>query len=309
MPSIMRVFVTGASGFVGTAILDELLGRGDDVYALSHRGTFKAHGDRLHTIRGDLFDHQALDAGIRGCDAIIHLAGIIMERPSRQVTFERIHFQGTQAVVDAAKRNGVVRYVHMSALGTRPDAVSQYHRTKWKAEEYVRASGLDWTIIRPSFIHGPGGFMETEAKWARKQAMPFAAMPYFGSGVLGTGGAGLLQPVYVRDVAQAFVEALDKPKTIRQTYDLAGPDRMTWPQMHRLASEEIVGKRRLTAPLPAWWAKLLATAGLGPLLGFNRDQVIMSQEDNVADTTHFEQDFGWKPCAMRDALKEYAKQI
>jgi NADH dehydrogenase len=197
----------------------------------------------------------------------------------------------------------------MSALGTRPNAVSQYHQTKWKAEEYVRSGGLDWTIIRPSFIHGPGGFMVTEAKWARKQAMPFVAMPYFGRGLLGTGGAGLLQPIYVKDVARAFVDGLDKPQTIRQTYDLAGPDRMTWPQMHRLASEEIVGKRRLTAPLPAWWAKLLASAGLGAWLGFNRDQVIMSQEDNVADTTKFEQDFGWKPRPMRDALREYAASL
>lgn len=305
----MRVFVTGASGFVGTAILDELLGRGHEVYALAHHGALQVRNEKLHTIRGDLFDRTALNSGIRGCDAVIHLVGIIMERPRQGVTFERIHFEGTKAVVDAAKRNGITRYVHMSALGTRPNAVSQYHQTKWRAEEYVRQSELNWTIIRPSFIHGPGGFMKTEAKWARKQAMPFVAMPYFGAGLLGTGGAGLLQPVYVNDVARAFVEAIDKPQTIRKTYDLAGPERMTWPQMHRLAAQEIVGKARLTAPLPAWWAEALAAAGLGPLLGFNRDQVVMSQEDNVADTSHFERDFGYKPRAMREALREYATKL
>ena len=309
MRSTMRVFVTGGSGFVGTAVLNELLAHGHEVYALSHHGALRVGNDRLHTIRGDLFDRSALDSGIRGCDAVIHLVGIIMERRQKGVTFERIHFEGTKAVVDAAKRNGVVRYIHMSALGTRADAVSQYHRTKWKAEEYVRQSVLDWTIIRPSFIHGPGGFMVTEAKWARKQAMPFIAMPYFGRGLMGTGGAGLLQPIYVNDVARAFVEAIDNPQTIRQTYNLAGPDRMTWPQMHQMSSEEIVGKWRLTAPLPAWWAKLLASTGLGPLLGFNRDQVIMSQEDNVADTAQFEHDFGWKPRAMREALREYAASL
>jgi len=114
-----------------------------------------------------------------------------------------------------------------------------------------------------------------------------------------------LQPVYVDDVARAFADALANPQTIRHTYDLAGPDRMTWPQMHQLASEEIVQKRRLVAPLPAWWAKLLASAGLGALLGFSKDQVIMSQEDNVADTTRFEQDFAWKPRPMRETLREY----
>ena len=305
----LRVFVTGASGFVGTALVGELLARGHSVYALTHNRSLPASHERLHLIRGDLFDSGALDAGIRGCDAIIHLVGIIIERRSKRITFERIHDQGTRNVVDAARRNGVVRYVHMSALGTRPNAASRYHQTKWAAEEYVRACPLDWTIIRPSFIHGPGGFMITEARWARKTAPPWLVMPYFGRGLLGLGGAGLLQPVYVDDVARAFVDALQNPRTIRHIYELAGPDRMTWPQMHHLASEKIVGKRRMAAPLPAWWAKLLAAAGLGPLLGFNRDQVIMSQENNVADTTSFERDFGWKPRPMGETLREYASRL
>lgn len=307
-PDALRVFVTGASGFVGSAVVRELLARGHSVYALSHRAGVKPD-DRLHAIRGDMFDPAALDAGIRGCDAVVHLVGIIMERPSKQITFERIHDQGTRNVVDAARRNGVVRYVHMSALGTRPNAASQYHQTKWAAEQYVRASPLEWTIMRPSLIHGPGGFMATEAQWARKHAPPYLVMPYFGRGPLGIGGAGLLQPVYVKDVARAFADALSNPRTIRQTYELAGPDRMTWPQMHHLASEELVGKRRIAAPLPAWWAKVLASAGLGSLLGFSRDQVVMSQEDNVADTTVFERDFGWKPRPMREALREYAGNL
>ena len=304
----LRVFVTGASGFVGGAVVRELLARGHSVYALTHRASLPAEA-RLHAIRGSLFDPAALDAGIRGCDAVIHLVGIIMERRSRGITFERIHEEGTRSVVDAAKRNGVMRYVHMSALGTRPGAVSRYHHTKWAAEEYVRASGLDWTIIRPSLIHGPGGFMEMEAAWARKKAAPFLVMPYFGRGVLGLGGAGLLQPVYVEDVARAFADALENPRTIRQTYELAGPDRMTWPQMHHMVSKKLVGKPRLAAPLPAWWAKLLAWAGLGPLLGFSRDQVIMSQEDNVGDTTLFERDFSWKPRSMEQTLDEYASGL
>lgn len=301
-----RVFVTGGSGFVGSAILRELLGRGYSVNALTHRGALPTTSPKVHEIRGDLFDAAALDRGMAGCTAVIHLVGIILETPARGVTFERIHFEGTRAVVDAAKRNGVARFIHMSALGTRPNAASQYHRTKWKAEEYVCQSGTDWTIFRPALIHGPGGFMRMEAAWARKAAPPFVAMPYFGKGLLGLDGSGLLQPVYVDDVARAFVEAIDRPQSIHKTYDVAGPDRLTWPQFHEAASRELVGKRRLTAPLPAWWAKLLAAAGLGPLLGFNRDQVIMSQEDNVGDPTPFETDFGWKLRSFVHALREYA---
>jgi NADH dehydrogenase len=197
----------------------------------------------------------------------------------------------------------------MSALGTRANAVSTYHRTKWKAEEYVRASGLEWTILRPSLIHGPGGFMKKEAQWARKAAPPFIGMPYFGRGLFGLGGAGLLQPLYVEDVARAFVDSLSNPQTIQKTYDLAGPDRLTWPQLHQAAAEIIVGKRRLNAPLPAWFAKSLASIGLGPLLGFSRDQVIMSQEDNTADMTPFEKDFGWKTLGFKECLRKYAGQL
>ena len=116
----------------------------------------------------------------------------------------------------------------------------------------------------------------------------------------------MLQPIYVNDVARAFADAIDNPKTINKTYDLAGPEQFTWPQFHEVSSEAIVGEKRPNAPFPAWLARVLAAAGLGRALNFNRDQVIMSQEDNVADVTPFRVDFGWKPTPFRTALREYA---
>ena len=116
----------------------------------------------------------------------------------------------------------------MSALGSRPDAVATYHRTKFEAESYVRASGLDWTIFRPSLIHGPRGeFMTMEAGWARGRRAPFLFMPYFGGGLLGRRDGGLVQPVYVRDVARAFADALENPATIGEVYLIGGPDAMS----------------------------------------------------------------------------------
>jgi NADH dehydrogenase len=217
-------------------------------------------------------------------------------------------------VIDAAKRNGVRRFVHMSALGVRPDAVSTYHKTKYRAEEHLRNSGLDWTIIRPSMIHGPGGeFMQMEAMWARKRApfpvmfMPF--MPYFGAGALGFGGAGRLQPVYVGDVARAFVDALANRKTVGEVYLLGGPDTYTWPQLHRAVSQTVVGRRRWVLPIPVWAGKFYSVIGAAPLLGFNKDQVIMSQEDNVADLSKFRHDFGWEPQPFEPTLRDYARQL
>ena len=191
-----RVFVTGASGFVGSAVVEELLSRNFAVSALVNRRPLTTGIGQVQSIKGDLFDDRALDDAMRGCDAVIHLVGIILEKPARGITFERIHYQGTKTVVNAAKRNGVKRFIHMSALGTRPDAASNYHKTKFAAEEYLRASGLEWTIFRPSLIHGPAGeFMRMEARWARRTAPPFLMMPYFGAGMLGLRGAGKLQPV------------------------------------------------------------------------------------------------------------------
>ena len=91
----------------------------------------------------------------RGCDAVINLVGIIREFPSRGITFERLHVQATANMLEATRKAGIRRYLQMSALGTRPDAVSRYHQTKFRAEELVRSSGLDVTILRPSLIYGP----------------------------------------------------------------------------------------------------------------------------------------------------------
>jgi uncharacterized protein YbjT (DUF2867 family) len=306
-----RVLVTGASGFVGSAVVDELITRGHGVNALVNRRELSGHaGGDVRAIKGDLFDAAALDEGMAGTDAVIHLVGIIMERRSKGITFQRIHFEGTKSVVDAARRNGVRRYVHMSALGVRPDAISTYHRTKYAAEQYVRASGLDWTILRPSLIHGPGGeFMQMEANWARGKAPPFLFMPYFGAGVLGRGGAGTLQPVYVKDVARAFVQAIASPKTIGEVYPLGGPDRLTWPELHRISAEAIVGHKRRVLALPVWKAKLLTRIVPPPLLPFNRDQVIMSQEDNTTDLAKFKADFGWDTQPFEPTLRQYAPTI
>jgi NADH dehydrogenase len=309
-----RVFVTGGSGFVGSAVIEELVGRGYAVNALVHTGEVGAGGDTVRAVRGSLFHEPALDEGMRdGCEAVIHLVGIIMEKRSKGVTFERIHFEGTKNVVDAARRNGVKRYVHMSALGTRPDAVSDYHKTKYRAEQYVRNSGLDWTIIRPSLIHGPKGeFMQMEAKWARGAAPPFLFMPYFSATAMptfGGGRAGLLQPVYVKDVARAFVDSLEKRRTVGEVFPLAGPDRFTWKEFHRAAAHAIIGKKRMVASLPAWYAKLLTRVVPPFLLPFNRAQVIMSQEDNTTDLSKFTDVFGWTPQPFEPTLRTYAGQL
>jgi NADH dehydrogenase len=305
--SAQRVFVTGGSGFVGHAVVTELLARGFHVTALANRAGLEEFASRITIVRGGLFDPHALDAAIERADAVIHLVGIIFEKPRAGITFQRIHVDGTRAVIEAAKRAGVRRLLHMSSLGTRAAAVGEYHRTKWAGEELVRGSGLDWTIFRPSMIHGPRGeFLRQEVAWARKRAVPYLFMPYFGAGFFGTGGAGRLQPVFVDDVAWAFVDAIGKTETVGKIYPLAGPDVLAWPELHRIVAQAVVGHRRWVMPIPAWKARLLTRIVPAALLPFSRDQVIMSQEENTADTSEFARDFGWSPRGFEETLKSYS---
>ena len=136
----MRVFLTGASGFVGREVLRQLLAAGHSVRVLSRRpqaGSARADTE-VHV--GDVTNAASLARGLASMDAVVHLVGIISEVGAN--TFENVHTRGTENILAAAREAGVKRFVHMSALGTRPDARSRYHQSKWAAEELVRKSGL-----------------------------------------------------------------------------------------------------------------------------------------------------------------------
>jgi NADH dehydrogenase len=302
-----KIFITGGGGFVGGAIVEEIVRRGDDVVALVHRQAVPDRGGRVVSVRGGLFDAPLTEA-MRGCSAVVHLVGIIAEKGD--ATFAKIHMEGTKTVVEAAKKAGLRRFVQMSALGVRPDAISEYQRSKFAAEQIVRNSGLEWTILRPSMIHGPHGeFMQWVAAWARGRKAPFLFMPYFGKGWLGLGRKALIQPVFVGDVARAFVDCLEKTQTVGQIYSLGGPETMIWPEFYRRCAKAIRGRTKPALPVPAWYAEMLTRILPAKLLPFNWDQVVMSQEDNIGDVRRFVADFGWRPGSLEATLAGYAEQL
>jgi NADH dehydrogenase len=298
----VNVFLTGGAGFVGSAVIDALLARGHSIHALVNSRPIKSDG--VKSFPGGLFDDAALDRAMQDCSAVIHLVGIIAEKPGDGITFDRIHFQGTKRVVEAAKRAGIKRYLNMSALGARAGAPAMYHRTKYAAEKYVRDSGLNWTIFQPSLIHGPGGeFTQMQQRWARGRAFPFFFMPYFGSGLLGIGRRFLVQPMFAGDVARAFAEAIETEKSIGEVIPMGGAEVMTWPAMHQVAAEAIVGHPRLTLGIPAWYAKAITHLVPAALLPFTADQVLMSQQDNNCDLSKFIGVFGWMPRSFGKSLR------
>ncbi len=320
-----RVLVTGGTGFVGRSVVRELVARGyTAACVVRDAGRFRSQvsdlpDDRVHAVGGDLFGDGVLEQAAEGVAAVVHLVGIIQERPLRGQTFERVHVEGTERVLAACKAAGVGRIMHMSALGARLHAPSEYHRTKWTAESRVRESGLDWTIFRPSIIHGyDGEFMQMMRAFVCDMTVksfgflpaPFPVIPYFGTGQY------RLQPVSVRDVAHCFVASLSKPETIGQSYGLGGPEMITWKELYRICRDTIPGAKRWKPIVgqPVWAAKLMARTLMKlPVLPFsmrfNVGQVDMSQEDSVCDVEPVEKAFGIKLRDFRRELNEYAKRI
>jgi len=321
-PSIQSVFVTGATGFVGRAVVRELLAKGLRPVCLV-RSTEKLRAqhpevdpERFTPVVGSLKDRGALREAAELSHAAIHLVGIIIARPLRGQTFAAIHMRGTANVVDAVQQAGIRRYVHMSALGARPDARSTYHRTKWTAEEYVRRSGLDWTIFRPSLIHGPDGeFMRLMKRFMCGLVPP--VIPYFGS------GQAKVQPVSVKDVAYCFVQSLLDPTTIGKVFPLGGPRAYSWIELYNACRALMPGAKHwkpvVSQPVPL--AKLTAILGrpimglaetVVPSLGlfrFDAGQVQMSQEDATCDRTIAEKAFNFRMRDFEEELSAYAERI
>jgi NADH dehydrogenase len=235
-----RILITGGTGFVGNALLTAL---GERPLRLLVRDIDK-HGSQesQHTevVEGDVTDAGSLRDALSGCSTVIHLVAIIEETGQR--TFDQVIRQGTENVVNEARAAGVRRFLHMSALGAANVPDFPYHQAKWRAEEAVRASGLDWTIFRPSIIFGPGdGFITTLARVVRS----FPVTPIAGD------GTSRFQPVAVEDVAACFVRAVDNPGTTGKTYELGGPDVLTYEELLELIARELGRSgRAVHLPLP-----------------------------------------------------------
>lgn len=272
----MKVLITGGTGFVGRSISRGLSEAGVPHRLLSRRGI--GLGGLSEGFAGSILDRSSLDRALVGCDRVIHLVGIISEAPGQ--TYEEVHAEGTRHVLDAARAAAVRRWVHMSALGTRSDAVARYHRSKWEAEQAVRSSGLDWTVFRPSVIYGKGdGFVNLFAGIGRWSPL----VPVVG------GGRSRLQPVDVESVARCFVRAAVESLGIGETFDVCGPVPLT---LREILDEidRAMGRRRLrlVVPRPVAWGQARFLEWLFPSVfrqapPLNRDQILMLDEDNVGD--------------------------
>jgi uncharacterized protein YbjT (DUF2867 family) len=320
------ILVTGGTGFVGQEIVKQLQATGNKVRlllrnpeALPQNPLYK----NCELVQGDILDPACLLPAMQGVQAIIHLVGIIIEKPG--ATFEKIHAEGTANLVTAARIAGVPRFVHMSALNTKAGSASQYHQTKWLGELAVRESGLDWTIFQPSVIYGPGdGFV---SQFAQLMQPPFSYLTGFSVPSPGDGET-ILQPVHVQEVARAFVRALANPNSISKTYQLGGESlsfnqflthialalhlnpcvvQTSLPCLPFFAPVKILqGYRPVILPLPGIFFRLIAglTELFSPIPVLSYDQAIMLEESHYADTTAAQKDLGFQATPFSENIKK-----
>jgi NADH dehydrogenase len=290
----MKILLTGGTGFVGSGIRRELKQLGHDVRALVRPQSAARVDPRegVEVVVGDVLDTHACLRAAQDCDAVVHLVGIRREFPHEGITYEALHTEATFAVVDAARRAGVERMVHMSSLGTREDAPSRYHRTKAEAETIVKQSGMRWTVFRPSVIFGAGDeFHPLLADLVHRPIVPVI-----------DGGKALLQPIALRNVVGPMTRALTMPETQGKTYEAGGPERYPFVDiLYKVARHYGVWPN--TVSVSSRFAKpMVKLAQRFRSFPLTLDELHMLLEDNVCDPAPFVSTFGVKLESYEDKI-------
>lgn len=287
----LTVAVIGATGFVGDAVTRRLASQGHRVIALSREGERPAGWPGgVQARAADVTTGDGLADALAGADAAVHLVAIPRESGGR--TFAGVNVRGTQRAVEAAAAAGIRRFVHLSALGVVDDPKLGYLYSKWLGEQIVRDSDLDWVVLRPSLLFGPGdGFFNLIKITLRWWSPGLVAIP-------GRGDARF-QPLSVEDLALAVERSVVDADRSRTVYELGGPDYWSY---REIVDEvmRVTGKRRIPVPMPIPLISALtvATDRVLPIFPVSHDQISSLQRPNFADLNAFERSFGAAPRPM-----------
>ena len=292
------ITVFGGTGFLGRRIVRRLAERGYGVRVASRRTgstAFSEYGKRIACLSGDLRDPGFVEAALEGAAAAVNCVSLYVEKG--RDTFEAVHLRGAEALARRAGAEGLRTLVHVSGINAGPQSLSGYARMRGRGDEAVRAAFPDAVILMPSAIFGPGDrFFNLFAEMARASPV----LPLFGN------GATRLQPVYVGDVAEAAVRAIENPVHHGGLFELGGPEVITYRDLLRLTCRRL-GLRRLLLPVPfLLWDLAAVAASFLPSPPLTRDQVALMRHDNVvrAEAAGFA-DFGIVPQRPEDVLPRY----
>jgi len=294
----MKVLVTGGTGLVGKAAVDRLLEAGHTVRLLSRRAEDDARqwkaGVEAHT--GDISTEEAVAGAAEGCDAVLHVAGIVAERPP-DVTFQTVNVEGTRRLAREAKRAGVKRFVYVSSLGAERGE-SDYHKSKREAELVVRDEApAGWLVVRPGNVYGPG---DEVISLLLKMVRALPVVPTIGR------GNQPFQPVWHEDLGLALARAIEREQPRETILEIAGPDVTTTNDVIDLL-EKLTGKSAVRLPIPEALAKL--GSGVAEAVGLDvrvtNDQITMLTEGNIISSggvNALTEVFGVTPLTLGEGL-------
>jgi NADH dehydrogenase len=282
------VTVVGATGFVGYHVVMHLQECGYTVRAVSrHGGRRPGWGADVHPLAADVETGDGLGATMVGASAVVHLVAIPREGGGR--TFEEVNVRGVARTLEAMHAAGVRRIVHLSVLGLTEDPHFRYLSSKWRGEQLARHSGLEWVVLRPSLLFGPGdGFfalIDTTLRW---WSPGLVAIP--------ADSGARFQPLAVMDLAMAVERCLAEPQRAGSVYELGGPAYLTYPQIVDAVMQATHRRRlKLPVPVPLLRALTAVTDRVLPAFPVSHDQVLSLGRPNHTDLDGFERAFGVPP--------------
>lgn len=259
------IVLTGGAGAMGRRLCRVLRARGELVRVLDLPGCMdRLAGEDVDFRPADIRDRGALALAMEGASAVVHLAAVVLAKGDVRL-LDEVNAAGTANVLAASREAGAWRFVHVSSISVEYAMPNPYSASKARAEEFVRSSGLDWTILRPSLAWGDASAIEHQAFVERVLRWPILPLP--------GGGRALKAPVHVDDLAQAFAQALSTEASSGRTLALAGPRTLPLSRMAR-EIRAAGGRKGMTISVPTCLAKawasrvapVLRKAGIGPVL-------------------------------------------
>jgi NADH dehydrogenase len=297
------ILVSGGTGFIGSAVVKELLRRGEQVAALG-RDAEKIRrrlGTDVEPRQADVRELGTLHAAMAGVEVVVdavQFPGSPIENRRKGWTFEEVDLKGTRHQVDAAREAGVRRFVYVSGVGASKQADEHWFRYKWEAEKYVQDSGLDWCVVRPTWVYGPADVSLNRFLGLAK-LLPF--VPMFGD------GNQRMQPVFIDDVARVLADAATKPEAAGHVFELGGPDVVSMNDVIRTALD-VQGKKRGLLHQPVFAGKMLGRlAGILPSPPLSADAIEFITKPAVADNDAVMAVLHPRLTPLREGLETYLR--
>ena len=295
------ILVSGGTGFIGSAVVRELLRRDRPVAVLGRDAdrVRRLFGGDVEARVADVRHPEELAPAMAGAEAVVNAVQFPnspIENRRKGWTFEEVDLKGTRNQVDAARAAGVRRFVYVSGVGASKESDKHWFRYKWEAEQYLQDSGIEWVIVRPTWVYGPDDVsLNRFLGFAR--LLPF--VPMFGN------GEQMMQPVFIDDVGRVVADAALAPQAANRLLELGGPDVMSMNDVLRNALD-VMGKRRALLHQPVSIGKAIgALASLSPRPPLTPDAIEFITGAAVADNTAVDEVLHPRLTPLREGLASY----